>query len=106
MILDTAGSAKDTGAAMARRRVLTLIVLALWVSFGPVAMAFDGCFLMGAMCDGPCGTSSPASFAPAPAMGPGPNAYLDAQLQDRLPESTLAPAEPPPKQFFLASSFA
>ena len=42
-------------------------------------------------------------FAPAPAMGPGPISYLDAQLQDRLPENALAPAEPPPKQFFLAS---
>jgi len=87
---------------MARRRVLTLIVLALWVSFGPVAMAFGGCFLMGAMCDGPCGTSSHASFAPVPAIGPGPIAYLDAPPRDRLPENTLAAAEPPPKQFPLA----
>ena len=79
------------------RRVLTLVVLALWVSFGPVAMAFDGCFLMGAMCDGPCGTSSHVSFAPAPATGPGPIAYLEIQLQNRLPDNTLAAAEPPPK---------
>jgi len=79
------------------RRVLTLVVLALWVSFGPVAMAFDGCFLMGAMCDGPCGTSSHVSFAPAPATGPGPIACLEIQLQNRLPDNTLAAAEPPPK---------
>src|SRR5712692_8341870 len=78
-ILDTPGTPKDTEEAMARRRILTLVVLALWVTFGPVAMAFGGCFLMGAMCDGPCGTSSPASFAPAPAMGLGPISYLDAQ---------------------------
>src|SRR6266852_9108738 len=101
--LDTPGTLKDTEATMARRRLLTLLVLALWVTFGPVAMAFGGCFLMGAMCDGPCGTSSPASFAPAPAMGLGPISYLDAELQDRLPENTLANAEPPPTQFSLAS---
>jgi hypothetical protein len=88
---------------MARRRVLTLIVLVLWLSFGPVAMAFDGCFLMGTMCDGPCGTSSHVSFAPAPAIGLGPIVYLDAQLQDRLPNNSVATAEPPPKQFSLAS---
>jgi hypothetical protein len=83
---------------MAGRRVLTLLVLVLWVTFGPVAMAFGGCFLMGAMCDGPCGTSSHTTFAPAPSTGPGPIAYLDPQLQDRLPDNTLAAAEPPPKQ--------
>ena len=88
---------------MTGRRFLTLLVLALWIALGPVAMAFGGCVLMGAMCEGPCGTFSAAPLAPAPAMEPGPNAFLDAQRQDRLPDNTLATAEPPPKPFALAS---
>jgi hypothetical protein len=82
---------------MAGRRVLALVVLVLWVTFGPVAMAFGGCLLMGAMCDGPCGTSSHATFAPAPSTAPRPIAYLDPPLQGRLPDNTLSAADPPPK---------
>jgi hypothetical protein len=93
----------DTERAMARHRILTVIVLALWVFLGPVAMAFGGCFLMGAMCDGPCGTSSLTSFVPAPATGPEPMAYLETRLQSRLPDTALAAAEPPPKHSAVAS---
>src|SRR5438132_6309269 len=40
------------------RRLLILLTLALWVVSGPIGMAFDGCAMMGAMCEAPCGVSS------------------------------------------------
>ena len=43
----------------ARRRWLTLVLLAAWVLLGPVGMAFDTCAAMMALCDGvPCGVVS------------------------------------------------
>ena len=83
---------------MGSRRTLTLIVLALWLFLGLVSMAFDGCLLMGALCDGgPCGVASDSSFAPAPAIGLGPVAYLGTPPGAHLPVNTLAALEPPPK---------
>ena len=92
------GAPKILVLTMSSRRILTLIVLALWLFLGPVSMAFDGCLLMGALCDGgPCGASSDRSFAPAPTIGPGPIAYLEIQPRTPLPANTLAALEPPPK---------
>ena len=83
---------------MNSRRVLTLLVLGLWLLLGPVSMAFDGCLVMGALCDGgPCGASCNASFAPAPAVDLEPIAYLDPQPGLHLPANTLTALEPPPK---------
>ena len=31
------------------------ITLAIWLVSGPVGMAFDGCAMIGAMCEAPCG---------------------------------------------------
>jgi len=33
---------------------VTVSVLIVWVLFGPIGMAFDGCAAMGGMCEGPC----------------------------------------------------
>ena len=83
---------------MGRRRILTLVVVALWLLLGPIAMAFDGCLLMGTLCDGgPCGASSDSSFAPAAAIGLRPIAFLDTPPGAHLPVSTLTALEPPPK---------
>jgi hypothetical protein len=83
---------------MKRRRALTLLVLAFWLLLGPVSMAFDGCLLMGALCDGgPCGASSDTARAPAPTIGLEPVAYLDAVPRCELPPNTPTALEPPPK---------
>ena len=83
---------------MKRRRALTLFVLALWLLLGPVSMAFDGCLLMGALCDGgPCGASSNTVCAPAPAIGLEAVAYLDAAPRSELPATMPTALEPPPK---------
>ena len=83
---------------MPRRRVLTLFVLAFWLLLGPVSMAFDGCLLMGALCDGgPCGASSNTACAPTPAVGLELLAYLDAAPRSELPANAPTAHEPPPK---------
>src|SRR5438876_7850566 len=40
------------------RPLLSVLILVLWLVSGPVAMAFDGCAMMGAMCEAPCGVLS------------------------------------------------
>jgi len=62
---------------MTGKRVLTVAVLMLWLLLGPIAMGFDGCRLMGDLCDGgPCASSSSTAFVPAALIGPGPIGLL------------------------------
>lgn len=82
---------------MSSRRVLVLCFLAAWVLLGPVAMAFEGCAAMGAMCEGPCGISSCAIFTPALWVAPVPTASLYVAVDRQLPANTFAGLERPPK---------
>ena len=74
-----------------------MVVLAVWVFLGPVAMAFDGCTLMGAMCESPCAAMSYIAV-------PGPSGFAPVEAKDAVWLSqvevtavTTDPAEPPPK---------
>src|SRR5207247_825605 len=40
------------------RPLLSVVILVLWLVSGPVAMAFDGCAMMGAVCEARCGVLS------------------------------------------------
>src|SRR6266566_8520699 len=61
------------------RRLLILLTLALWVIAGPVGMAFDGCAMMGAMCEAPCGVVSYISGPVVTGLAvPQPLAYLES----------------------------
>jgi len=83
---------------MSGKRALALVVLMLWVMLGPIGMAFDGCLLMGTMCDGgPCANSSSTVFTPAPLIGIGPLGFLAPAASLDLPGISLASLEPPPK---------
>ena len=83
---------------MSGKQALALLILTLWVLLGPIAMAFDGCLLMGAMCDGgPCATSSSTVFAPAPLIGLEPIGLLAQAPSPSLPPNSFASLEPPPK---------
>jgi hypothetical protein len=89
---------------MTGRRVLTVALLMLWLLLGPIAMAFNGCLLMGALCDGgPCASSSSTAFVPAPLIGPGPIGFLAAVPRLVLPPNSSATPEPPPKSPLLAA---
>lgn len=83
---------------MTCKRALTVAVLMLWVLLGPIAMAFDGCLLMGTLCDGgPCANFSSTAFVPGLLIGPGPIGFLAAVPQLELPANSSATLEPPPK---------
>ena len=83
---------------MTGKRVLTVAVLMLWLLLGPIAMAFNGCLLMGTLCDGgPCANFSSTAFVPAPLIGPGPIGLLAAVPRLVLPANSSATLEPPPK---------
>ena len=80
------------------RRLLILLTLALWVVSGPVGMAFDGCAMMGAMCEAPCGV---LSYIAGPVVtdldGLQPLAYLGAPSTAQPPVVSVSPLTPPPK---------
>ena len=76
--------------------MITVVVLAAWVSLGPIAMAFGGCAGMGVMCEGPCGTTS-CVVRTQTAMAAAPVADLQARFSDRLATVTLRVPDPPPK---------
>jgi len=82
---------------MRSRRAIALCILAVWVLLGPIAMAFDGCAAMGAMCEGPCGISSCAIFTPALSIAPAPASSLYVAADRHLPANALAALELPPK---------
>ena len=89
---------------MTGKRVLTVAVLMLWLLLGPIAMAFNGCLLMGTLCDGgPCANFSSTAFVPAPLIGPGPIGLLAAVPRLMLTANSPATLEPPPKSPLLAA---
>jgi hypothetical protein len=89
---------------MTGKRVLTVAVLMLWLLLGPIAMAFNGCLLMGTLCDGgPCANFSSTAFVPAPLIGPSPIGLLAAVPRLLLPANSPATLEPPPKSPLLAA---
>jgi len=90
------------------RRLLTpslvVLALALWVLAGPIAMAFDGCAMMGAMCEAPCGVSS---YIVAPTLPAGavlqPLAYLSPHPTHDPTAIVVGPLTPPPKASLLSA---
>ena len=80
------------------RPLLSVLILVLWLVSGPVAMAFDGCAMMGAMCEAPCGVSS---YIAGPVVtdldGLQPLAYLGAPSTAQPPVVNVSPLTPPPK---------
>jgi hypothetical protein len=80
------------------RPILIALTLILWVVSGPIGMAFDGCAMMGAMCEAPCGISSYLA-------GPVTTGVTELQpLAHLAPSSTahprvvsVSPLTPPPK---------
>ena len=84
------------------RRLLILLTLALWVVSGPIGMAFDGCAMMGAMCEAPCGV---LSYIVAPTVSNiaalQPLAYLESRSTQQPARISAPPLTPPPKSALL-----
>jgi len=92
--------------AMHRRAHLLMIAitLAIWLVSGPVGMAFDGCAMMGAMCEAPCGAMLQIVTPPAPGLvGLSPLSYLDSPLDERPVVVSPRPPSPPPKSAHLSA---
>ena len=87
---------------MSRRGVVVVIVLIGAVLLGPIAMAYAGCSLMGAMCDGPCGTPC-AVFSPTMSLAPGSSAALYGIPDVPRHSNVFAGFELPPRPPFLSA---
>jgi len=84
---------------MRNRLILGLVLMAVWLLLGPVAMAFDGCV----GCELPC--AQIACAVPAPALTMAPEAVTSASPQVELHPvtSTVSTPELPPKHLLSAA---
>ena len=86
------------------RPLMIALTLAIWLVSGPVGMAFDGCAMMGAMCEAPCGAMLQIVMPAAPNLvGLSPVSYLDSPLDERPVVLSLRPPSPPPKSALLSA---
>jgi len=79
-----------------------VLLLAVLLLVGPLAMLFTSCALTGAMCEGACGVSSCALIGASVLTTLVPVALVVAPDRSRLLTIDIAGLEPPPK--FLTSS--
>ena len=84
------------------RSLLITLVLTLWVVSGPVGMAFDGCAMMGGMCEAPCGV---VSYITGPVVTGlavlQPLTYLESPATRQPALISARPLTPPPKSALL-----
>ena len=85
---------------MRNRLILGLVLMAVWLLLGPVAMAFDGCV----GCELPCAQMACAAV-PAPPLTMAPEAVTSARPQVELHPvtSTVSTPELPPKYLLSAA---
>jgi hypothetical protein len=86
------------------RPLLAVLILIFWLVSGPVAMAFDGCAMMGEMCEALCGVLSYIVAPPATTVAVlQPLAYLDFRSMRQPALISAAPLTPPPKSALLSA---
>ena len=86
------------------RPLLITLMLTLWAVSGPVGMAFDGCAMMGAMCEAPCGVVSYISGPVVTGLAvPQPLAYLESPAPAQPTITSARPLTPPPKPTFFSA---
>jgi len=87
---------------MTRRRIVVGFVLVLWVLFGPIGMAFNGCAMMGTSCSAPCALTS--CITPSVSIQvPLPVTFVQGELFIS-PSSTLMKVPTPPPRSLFASA--
>jgi hypothetical protein len=86
---------------MTRRRLVVATVLVLWVLFGPVGMAFNGCAMMGT-CGAPCALTSCVTLSVS-VQAPLPVTFVQAALFIS-PSSILMKVPTPPPRFLSAAA--
>jgi hypothetical protein len=80
---------------MSRQRLLTLVLLVVWVFLGPVGMTFSACAEMDG-CDALCGTSA-AVQGPVAVATEVLALWVESSLDGHLPLSGLEVPDAPPK---------
>jgi hypothetical protein len=86
------------------RLLLIAAVLVLWVVSGPVGMAFDGCAMMAAMCEAPCGVLSYIAGPPVTGLtAPQPLTPLEIWPATQRAVADAGPLTPPPKSPLLSA---
>jgi len=81
-------------ALMSSRRLVTVMLLVLWVLLGPVGMAFSCAGMDG--CDALCGTSSTAVI-PTAVAAEAPVHWAGTSLEGHLPLNSGHVLDAPPK---------
>jgi hypothetical protein len=82
---------------MTRRRLIVAMVLILWVLFGPVGMAFNGCTM------GTCGAPFALTSYVTPSVSvqePLPVMFVQAALFLSPPNTLVKVPTPPPRSLF------
>jgi hypothetical protein len=86
---------------MTHRGLVVATVLVLWVLFGPVGMAFNGCAMMGT-CGAPCALTS--CVTPSVSIqAPLPATFVQAALFLSPPSILVKVPTPPPRALFAAA---
>jgi hypothetical protein len=86
---------------MTRRHIVVGFVVVLWVLFGPVGMAFNGCAMMGT-CGAPCALTS-CVMPSVSIQVPLPVTFVPSELF-LFPSSTLVKVPTPPPRSLFASA--
>lgn len=84
---------------MRNRQIVGLVLVAIWLLLGPVAMAFDGCV----GCELPCAQMACAVPAPAQTMAPEAVTSASPQVELHPVTSTVSTPELPPKYLLSAA---
>ena len=80
---------------MNSRRLVTVMLLVLWVLLGPVGMAFSCAGMDG--CDALCGTSNAAVQIPTAVAAEAPEYWVGPRLEGHLPLNSGHVLDAPPK---------
>jgi hypothetical protein len=88
---------------MNSRRIYSIVVLLLWLAFGPIGMAFDGCAAMGGMCGNPCALTAGTLPAPYNLLALLPLSDLYIKPPDYHSTTSLKLPDPPPRFISIAA---
>jgi hypothetical protein len=87
---------------LSRRRLITAMVLVLWVLLGPVGMAFSSCASMGVTCGAPCALST-CVMPTLPAQAPLPVTSVQGEYSAYHPSTMVKVPTPPPKSLSVSA---
>jgi len=87
-----------------RLRILVVVaLLAVWVLWGSVAVAFDHCAAMGPLCDGPCGLGIPGLPGAMPPLLRLEPTIFTPPLEQDLPTASPHGLDPVPRSIRLSA---